>query len=98
MNGTPPAYGSDDMIALTAHHQWLATGVPIYSSGKNMYVRGYPRLTEPAQKMDDNRGKKVYDENCSIGHSNDGSVAVQNAKVIVKVIWLVWSYNWCAGI
>lgn len=98
MNGTPPAYGSDDMIALTAYHQWLATGVPIYSSGKNMYGRGYPRLAEPAQKMDYKRGKKVYEENCVICHSNDGSGLVQNGKEIFPAVWGDRSYNWGAGI
>lgn len=58
MNGKPPEYGSDDMVALTAYHQWLAKGVPVYQPGGNMYGRGYPNLAEPAQKMDYKRGEK----------------------------------------
>ncbi len=35
MNGKPPAYRcSDDMLALTAYHQWLAKGVPMYQTGR----------------------------------------------------------------
>ncbi|MEC7433536.1 MAG: cytochrome C, partial [Pseudomonadota bacterium] len=30
MNGKPLEYGSDDMLALSAYHQWLATGVEMY--------------------------------------------------------------------
>src|SRR5690554_8173748 len=41
MNGKPPAYGSDDMIALTSYHQWLAKGLPIFER-KNFYGAGYP--------------------------------------------------------
>ena len=47
MNGKPPAYGSDDMIALSAYHQWLAKGVPMYLDA-SIYGRGFPRLDEPA--------------------------------------------------
>ncbi len=42
MNGTPPAYGSDDMLALAAHHQWLATGAPVYE--RNIAGRGFSSL------------------------------------------------------
>ena len=34
MNGKPPAYGSDEMVALTAYHQWLAKGVGMYPDAK----------------------------------------------------------------
>src|SRR5690554_2207306 len=98
MNGTPPAYGSDDMIALTAYHQWLATGVPIYTDGKSIYGRGFPRLAEPKKKADFQRGKQVFEENCAICHSEDGSGLVQNGKEIFPAVWGDRSYNWGAGI
>lgn len=38
MNGTPPAYGSDDMLALSAYHQWLARGWPCIPTSRSMAV------------------------------------------------------------
>ena len=96
MNGKPPAYGSDDMLALTAYHQWLAKGVPLFQD--NIYGRGYQKLDDPAEKMDYERGAKVYAENCSVCHSDDGSGLVQNEKVVFPALWGDDSYNWGAGI
>ncbi|MDY0207223.1 MAG: c-type cytochrome [Pseudomonas sp.] len=98
MNGKPPAYGSDDMVALTAYHQWLAKGVPMYQDGKNMYGRGYPKLAEPAEKMDYDRGAQVYKDNCSLCHGENGAGVVQNDKVVFPAVWGDDSYNWGAGI
>lgn len=98
MNGLPPEYGSDDMVALATYHQWLAKGVPIYQPGGNMYGRGYPRLPEPAQGMDYERGKQVYEANCSICHAADGSGLVQEGQEVFPAVWGKRSYNWGAGI
>lgn len=98
MNGKPPAWGSDDMVALTTYHQWLAKGVPIYQSGKTMYGRGYPNLPDAEQKPDYTRGQAVYEENCAICHQSDGSGVVQNDKVVFPAVWGDTSYNWGAGI
>ncbi len=62
-----------------------------------MYGRGYSNLAEPAQKMDYERGAKVYAENCSICHGDDGAVAsVENGQVIFPAVWGDDSYNWGA--
>ncbi len=98
MNGIPPEYGSDDMLALTAYHQWLAKGVPIYQPGGNMYGRGYPRLADPAKEMNAERGAKVYVENCSICHADDGGGLVERDEVVFPALWGDKSYNWGAGI
>ncbi len=98
MNGKPPAYGSDDMLALTAYHQWLAKGVPMFQSGSTMYGRGFARLPDPAEEVDYERGAKVYAENCSICHADNGGGLVQNEKVIFPALWGDDSYNWGAGI
>lgn len=98
MNGKPPEYGSDDMLALAAYHQWLAKGVPIYQPGGTMYGRGYPRMEDPAKGMDYDRGAKVYAENCSICHSDDGSGLVERGEVVFPAVWGDGSYNWGAGI
>lgn len=98
MNGKPPEYGSDDMVALATYHQWLAKGVPIYTSGKSMYGRGYPKLPDPEQKMDYARGEKIYTDNCVICHAADGSGLVQNDTEVFPALWGDRSYNWGAGI
>lgn len=97
MNGTPPVYGSDDMLALSAYHQWLAKGVEMYPSAP-IYGRGYPRLPDPRQKPDQARGKQVYEAKCSICHGGDGAGLVQNDKVVFPAVWGDQSYNWGAGI
>lgn len=98
MNGKPPAWGSDDMVALTTYHQWLAKGVPIYQPGKTLYGRGYPNLPDPAQQPDYARGQQVYEENCVICHQADGAGVVKNDKVVFPAVWGDTSYNWGAGI
>ena len=98
MNGKPPEYGSDDMLALTAYHSWLAKGVPVYQPGGSMYGRGYPRLEDPAEGMDYDRGAKVYAENCSICHSDNGAGLVERGEVVFPAVWGDGSYNWGAGI
>lgn len=98
MNGKPPAYGSDDMLALAAYHQWLAKGVPIYQSGKSMYGRGYPKLPEPELSPDAVRGKAVYQADCAMCHGADGAgTNVRNTQVF-PALWGDDSYNWGAGI
>lgn len=98
MNGKPPEYGSDDMLALTAYHSWLAKGVPVYQPGGSMYGRGYPRLEDPAEGMDYDRGAQVYAENCSICHSDNGAGLVERGEVVFPAVWGDGSYNWGAGI
>lgn len=97
MNGTPPAYGSDDMLALTLYHQWLATGVPMFPKDK-LYGRGYPRLADPEQPADAIRGKAAYQANCAVCHGADGAGKKEGDKVIFPALWGDDSYNWGAGI
>lgn len=98
MNGQPPAYGSDDMIAMATYIQWLAAGVPMYQHGGNMYGRGYPRLPDPAQKPDAARGKAVYAQKCAVCHGSQGEGHVEKGKVVFPALWGDDSYNWGAGI
>lgn len=97
MNGQPPAYGSDDMLALSLYHQWLATGVPMFSKDK-IYGRGYPRLADPAQAADAHRGQVAYQTHCAICHQDNGAGQVVAGKVIYPALWGDDSYNWGAGI
>lgn len=98
MNGQPPAYGSDNMLALVAYHRWLAKGVPIYQPGNTMYGRGYPRLPEPELRPDMVRGKSAYDAKCALCHAADGSGRKQDGKVVFPALWGDASFNWGAGI
>lgn len=98
MNGKPPAYGSDDMLALTAYHQWLARGVPMYQPGNMMYGRGYPRIAEPDIEPDAVRGEAVYQAQCAICHGPDGAGTSARGEVVFPPVWGDGSYNWGAGI
>lgn len=97
MNGKPPAYGSDDMLALSLYHQWLATGVPMFPKDK-LYGRGFPRLADAEQTPDAVRGKAAYQANCAICHGEDGAGKKEGDKVIFPALWGDDSYNWGAGI
>ncbi|GLR64145.1 c-type cytochrome [Marinospirillum insulare] len=96
MNGKPPAYGSDDMIALTAYHQWLAKGLPTFER-KNFYGRGYP-IEDAPKAPSYKRGEKLYADNCAICHSDDGSGMRVDGKAHFPAVWGDLSYNWGAGI
>jgi thiosulfate dehydrogenase len=96
MNGQSPEYGSDDMIALTAYHRWLAKGVPIYQLG-DYYGRGYP-IEKPEEEPSYERGQVLYEDNCAICHSSDGSGMRVNGEPHFPAVWGDLSYNWGAGI
>lgn len=97
MNGKPPEYGSDDMIALAAYHQWLARGVPIYQPGGSLYGRGYP-IEQPPEAPSYERGQALYEQNCALCHAQDGSGLTVNGQSQFPAVWGDGSYNWGAGI
>lgn len=97
MNGKPLDYGSDDLLALALYHQWLATGVPMFTTEK-IYGRGYPRLEQPASEPDILRGKAAYEANCVICHGEDGAGKTEGDTIIFPALWGDDSYNWGAGI
>lgn len=96
MNGISPPYGSDDMLALVAYHQWLAKGVPMYPEAK-LYGRGYPKPKEADQKPDFERGKQAYMQNCAACHGEDGQGVMIDGKVQFPALWGDHSFNWGAG-
>lgn len=97
MNGTPPEYGSDEMLALTAYHQWLATGAPVYPD-QPIYGRGFPAPAEPELEPDYARGQAAYEESCAICHQSDGSGHYENGEYVFPPPWGDNSFNWGAGI
>lgn len=96
MNGKPPEYGSDNMLALSAYHQWLAKGVAMYPE-KPIYGRGFPAPDRPA-KLSYARGEAAFDENCSVCHGNDGEGLRVGNHTVFPAIWGDMSNNWGAGI
>ena len=96
MNGTPPEYGSDEMLALSAYHQWLATGAPMYPD-KPIYGRGFPAPEQP-EAPSYTRGEAAYQENCAICHQEDGSGHYENGEYVFPAPWGDGSNNWGAGI
>ncbi len=97
MNGTPPDYGSDIMLALSAYHQWLATGVPMYP-GQPIYGRGFPAPSRPDKSPDYARGQAGYEEHCAICHQSDGQGVSSGGKTVFPPLWGDHSFNWGAGI
>jgi thiosulfate dehydrogenase len=71
MNGKPPKYGSDNLVALSAYHAWLATGVELYPT-QPIYGRGFPAPERP-EKLSYARGKELYSEKCAVCHQPDGT-------------------------
>ena len=99
MNGIPPAYGSDEMVALTSYLHWLAKGAPVYGDGNNMYGRGYPEPVKPELEPDADRGEVVFNEHCVICHGADGQgMKDGTGRTVFPPLWGDASYNWGAGI
>lgn len=96
MNGIPPEYGSDTMVALSAYHQWLARGAQIYDS-RPIGGRGFSGLEKPEQAPDYARGEAVYQQYCSTCHGLDGQGLKVNGQYTFPPVWGSKSYNWGAG-
>lgn len=96
MNGKPPEYGSDTMVAMTAYHKWLATGVEMYPE-KPIYGRGYPAPEEP-EEVSYSRGKQLYNDQCAVCHQADGSGLRVGDQTVFPAVWGDGSNNWGAGI
>ncbi|SDN67946.1 Cytochrome c [Halomonas shengliensis] len=96
MNGTPPEYGSDDMLALSAYHQWLAKGAPMYPD-QPIYGRGFPAPERP-EELSYANGEALYVENCAVCHGEDGGGLYQDGEYVFPAPWGDGSNNWGAGI
>ena len=97
MNGTPPDYGSDEMLALSAYHQWLATKAPGYE--RRISGRGFGTLGQKIpEDVSYEAGEAVYRENCALCHGDDGAGKLVDGRMVFPALWGDGSYNWGAGI
>ncbi|SFR81158.1 thiosulfate dehydrogenase [Marinobacter daqiaonensis] len=95
MNGKPPDYGSDNMLALAAYHHWLARGVTMYPE-QPIYGRGFPAPERP-EEVSYQRGEQLYKEKCAICHGDNGEGLRIRDTTVFPAPWGNNSYNWGAG-
>lgn len=95
MNGIPPDYDSDIMVALLAYQQWTARGAPVYDW--NISGRGFGKVAKPPKEPDYNRGEKIFTDNCAICHGADGQGQYVDGVMQFPSVWGDRSYNWGAG-
>jgi thiosulfate dehydrogenase len=95
MNGKPPAYGSDDMVALATYHTWLASGVEMYPK-QSIYGRGFPAPERPG-KLSYANGERLFQEQCAVCHQEDGSGLRVDGQTVYPALWGNNSNNWGAG-
>lgn len=94
MNGTPPPYGSRELLAIESYAAFMARGLP---SGMSSPGRGFPKLEAPAVPASDPRGAAIYAEKCSACHGGDGAGQVIDGGPTYPPLWGARSYNWGAG-
>ncbi len=93
-NGKAPAPTSDTMVALITYAHWLASGLP---TGIKPKAAGYPKLAEPAQTPNRERGAKVFQNQCAMCHGADGHGTVVAGSHVFPALWGPDSFNWGAG-
>lgn len=96
MNGKPPEYGSDNMLALSAYHQWLARGVTMYPQ-QPLYGRGFPAPERP-EDLSYERGEELFAAQCAVCHGDDGEGLRVGDQTVFPATWGDMSNNWGAGI
>lgn len=94
MNGTPPPYGSRELLAIESYAAFMARGLP---SGMSPPGRGFPKLAAPAVAASDERGAVVFATKCSACHGADGAGQVIEGGPSYPPLWGPQSYNWGAG-
>ncbi len=94
MNGTPPPFGDDVLVALEAYSYWLAKGAP---AGEALPGSGFAKLPEPEKEADGLRGAAVYQANCALCHGDKGQGQRVGDTQVFPPLWGPQSYNWGAG-
>ncbi len=88
MNGTPPAYSSREMIALTAYIAYLSRGAVV---GRGFSGLGYVRFN-PDHAPSATAGAAVYAQRCAGCHGATGQ-----GTAVFPPLWGARSFNGGAG-
>ena len=88
MNGTPPAYSSREMIALTAYIAYLSKGAVVGTGYAGLGLVAF----EPDHTPSRSAGAKVYGERCSACHGASGQ-----GGAVYPPLWGPKSFNAGAG-
>jgi thiosulfate dehydrogenase len=94
INGTPPPFGGEVLLAVSAYAGWLAQGQKI---GVSPPGRGFPAIAQPGQAPDDARGQALFAKKCAACHGADGQGMMDGQTVVNPPLWGQNSYNWGAG-
>ncbi|WP_158880942.1 c-type cytochrome [Rhodanobacter sp. L36] len=94
MNGKAPALDSAELVALETYAWWMSQGAPV---GVKLAGAGYPKLADPALKIDYSRGQTVYEKNCALCHGSDGQGQQVAGRNVFPPLWGPQSFNWGAG-
>lgn len=94
INGKPPPFGGEVLVAISAYAGWLAQGQRI---GVSPPGRGFPKIAAPALPPDDGRGAALFAQKCAICHGVNGQGMMDGNTVVNPPLWGPQSYNWGAG-
>jgi thiosulfate dehydrogenase len=95
LNGLPPPLDSQEMHALQAYAQWLASGQQV---GVEKPGRGFPTIARTGADPDAFRGRGVYASRCASCHGAHGEGAQTAAgKWTFPPLWGHASFNKGAG-
>jgi thiosulfate dehydrogenase len=94
MNGTPPPFGDEVLVALEAYAYWMSQGAP---AGEKLPGAGYAKLPPPEKPADAVRGQAVFQAQCALCHGADGQGQRVGDVQVFPPLWGPQSYNWGAG-
>ena len=97
MNGTKLSKNSTQMKAMVAYMDWISRELPELNS---KVFKGYPAIEIPKIAVDLNRGKKIYEKECTLCHGTQGKgIRNQNFEdgYLYPPLWGKDSYNDGAG-
>ena len=97
LNGTPPAYDSPELTAVSAYLTWISRGQPLGVvpawRGRNTIARAN-RIA--LAQLDTTRGKSLFARSCAMCHGTDGQ-GVSLGTVKPGPLWGAGSWNDGAG-